>query len=166
MRCATGVNPSCSTGYPFYRCYETSDGRYVAVGAIEPQFFAALLRGLELSPDEVPNQLDTGSYARMRDTFAERFAGRTRDAWVRTFAGTDACVTPVLTWGEAATDGHLRARATVITAHGADQAAPARASRAHRPDPSGPTRGHHTPHRDQLVARLLRQNRPVARRHC
>ncbi|BBX63388.1 fatty-acid-CoA racemase [Mycobacterium saskatchewanense] len=122
-------------GTPFYRCYETSDGRYVAVGAIEPQFFAALLRGLELSPDEVPNQLDTGSYARMRDTFAERFAGRTRDAWVRTFAGTDACVTPVLTWGEAATDGHLRARATVITAHGADQAAPApRFSRT----PAGP----------------------------
>ncbi|MEE6175077.1 CaiB/BaiF CoA-transferase family protein [Mycobacterium sp. 050134] len=122
-------------GAPFYRCYETSDGKYVAVGAIEPQFFAALLRGLELSPDDVPNQLDTASYPRMRDTFAERFAGRTRDEWMRIFAGTDACVTPVSTWAEAATDEHLRARSTLITAHGADQAAPApRFSRT----PAGP----------------------------
>ena len=112
-------------GAPFYRCYETSDGEYMAVGAIEPQFFAALFAGLGLSPDEVPNQLDVGSYPRMRDMFAKRFAGRTRDEWTQVFAGTDACVTPVLTWSEAATSDHLRARSTVITAHGADQAAPA-----------------------------------------
>ena len=49
-------------GAPFYRCYETSDGKYMAVGAIEPQFFAALLSGLGLSADDVPNQLDLGSY--------------------------------------------------------------------------------------------------------
>ncbi len=112
-------------GAPFYRCYETSDGKYMAVGAIEPQFFAALLDGLGLAPDEVPNQLDIAAYPRMRELFAERFAGRTRDEWTRVFAGTDACVTPVLTWGEAATDEHLRARSTLITANGADQAAPA-----------------------------------------
>lgn len=112
-------------GAPFYRCYETSDGRYVAVGAIEPQFFAALLHGLDLAPDEVPNQIDIGSYPRMREIFAERFASRTRDEWTQVFAGTDACVTPVLTWTEAAADDHLRARSTVITAHGVDQAAPA-----------------------------------------
>jgi alpha-methylacyl-CoA racemase len=112
-------------GAPFYRCYETSDGKYMAVGAIEPQFFAALLRGLELAPDEVPNQLDIGSYPRMHDVFATRFASRTRDEWTQIFAGTDACVTPVLTWREAATDEHLRGRATVITANGVDQAAPA-----------------------------------------
>ncbi|MGO9385837.1 MAG: CaiB/BaiF CoA transferase family protein [Mycobacterium sp.] len=112
-------------GAPFYRCYETSDGKYVAVGAIEPQFFAALLSGLGLSPGEVPNQLDVASYPQLRDLFAERFAGRTRDEWTRVFAGTDACVTPVLTWGEAATNEHLNARSTVITAHGVEQAAPA-----------------------------------------
>jgi alpha-methylacyl-CoA racemase len=61
----------------------------------------------------------------MRDIFEQRFAGRTRDEWARVFAGTDACVTPVLTWNEAATDEHLTARSTVITAHGAEQAAPA-----------------------------------------
>jgi alpha-methylacyl-CoA racemase len=112
-------------GAPFYRCYETSDGRYMAVGAIEPQFFAALLTGLGLSPDEVPGQLDIGSYQRMYDVFAERFASRTRDEWTRVFARTDACVTPVLTWREAAAGDHLNARSTVITAYGVEQAAPA-----------------------------------------
>lgn len=122
-------------GAPFYGCYETADGRYVAVGAIEPQFFAALLDGLGLSPGDVPGQLDRDSYPEMRDVFTQRFASRTRDEWARTFAGTDACVTPVLTWSEAASDDHLRARSTVITAHGVDQAAPApRFSRT----PSGP----------------------------
>jgi alpha-methylacyl-CoA racemase len=122
-------------GAPFYRCYETSDGKYMAVGAIEPQFFAALLAGLGLSPDEVPSQLDIGSYQRMYDLFAERFASRTRDEWTEIFAGTDACVTPVLTWREAAANDHIKARSTVITAHGVDQAAPApRFSRT----PAGP----------------------------
>jgi len=122
-------------GAPFYRCYETSDGKYMAVGAIEPQFFAALLRGLGLAPDEVPGQLDIASYPRMREVFTERFASRTRDDWTGVFAGTDACVSPVLTWSEAAADEHLRARSTVITAHGIDQAAPApRFSRT----PAGP----------------------------
>jgi alpha-methylacyl-CoA racemase len=122
-------------GAPFYRCYETSDGKYMAVGAIEPQFFAALLTGLGLSPDEVPGQLDIGSYHRMHDVFAERFASRTRDEWTQVFDGTDACVTPVLTWREAAAADHLLARSTVITAHGVDQAAPApRFSRT----PAGP----------------------------
>lgn len=112
-------------GAPFYRCYETSDGKYMAVGAIEPQFFAALLAGLGLAPDEVPSQLEIGSYRQMYDVFAQRFAGRTRDEWTQVFAGTDACVTPVLTWSEAADDDHLNARSTVITAHGVEQAAPA-----------------------------------------
>ena len=112
-------------GAPFYRCYETSDGKYLAVGAIEPQFFAALLDGLGLTPDDVPGQLDRDSYPRMRDIFEKRFASRSRDEWARVFAGTDACVTPVLTWSEATTDEHLTARSTVITAHGAEQAAPA-----------------------------------------
>ncbi|BCZ22911.1 CaiB/BaiF CoA-transferase family protein [Mycobacterium senriense] len=120
---------------PFYGCYETADGQYVAVGAIEPQFFAALLAGLGLSPDDVPAQHDRASYPRIREIFTQRFASRTRDEWTQTFAGTDACVTGVLTWSEAAADEHLRARSTVITAHGADQAAPApRFSRT----PAGP----------------------------
>ncbi|OBK18717.1 CaiB/BaiF CoA transferase family protein [Mycobacterium asiaticum] len=112
-------------GAPFYRCYETSDGKYMAVGAIEPQFFKALLAGLGLSEDDVPNQHDQSAFPRMRAMFTEKFAGRTRDEWTEIFAGTDACVTPVLTWSEAALDAHLTGRSTVITAHGVQQAAPA-----------------------------------------
>ncbi|MGA8328036.1 MAG: CaiB/BaiF CoA-transferase family protein [Mycobacterium sp.] len=122
-------------GAPFYRCYETADGKYMAVGAIEPQFFAQLLAGLGLAADEVPGQLDIGSYPAMFEVFTERFAGKTRDEWAEIFAGSDACATPVLTWSEAATDPHLTARSTVINAGGVDQAAPApRFSRT----PAGP----------------------------
>ena len=101
-------------GAPFYRTYETSDGRYMAVGAIEPQFFAELLKGLALAPDEVPNQFDIGAYPQMHTIFTERFATKTRDEWSEIFAGTDACVTPVLTWTEAAENEHLRARSTIV----------------------------------------------------
>src|SRR5215212_378561 len=122
-------------GAPFYRTYETSDGRYMAVGAIEPQFFAELLDGLGLSADELPHQMDAASFPAMHKLFAERFASKTRDEWTEIFAGTDACVTPVLTWAEAAQNEHLRGRSTLVTANGVDQAAPApRFSRT----PAGP----------------------------
>jgi alpha-methylacyl-CoA racemase len=112
-------------GAPYYGCYETADGKYMAVGAIEPQFFAALLAGLGLTADDVPDQLDRDAYPRMRALFTEKFASKTRDEWATVFAGTDACATPVLTWAEAANSDHLNARSTVLTAHGAEQAAPA-----------------------------------------
>ena len=122
-------------GAPFYRTYETSDGKYMAVGAIEPQFFAQLLAGLGLSSEDVPNQLDASAFPKVHKLFAEKFAGRTRDEWTAIFDGTDACVTPVLTWTEAAHNEHLRARSTLVQANGVDQAAPApRFSRT----PSGP----------------------------
>jgi alpha-methylacyl-CoA racemase len=97
----------------------------MAVGAIEPQFFAALLAGLGLSADEVPGQFEIGSFPTMFDVFTQRFAGKTRDEWAKIFDGTDACVTAVLTWSEAVDDPHLNARATVVNAGGVDQAAPA-----------------------------------------
>ena len=124
-------------GAPFYRTYETADGRYMAVGAIEPQFYAQLLRGLELDADELPQQLVRSSYPAMHELFAERFATRTRDEWAEIFAGTDACVTPVLTWREAAAGEHLRARGTMVTAHGVDQAAPAPRFSRTSPGPVG-----------------------------
>ncbi|MET0474903.1 MAG: CaiB/BaiF CoA-transferase family protein [Mycobacterium sp.] len=122
-------------GAPYYRAYETSDGRHMAVGSIEPQFFAQLLNGLGLAPEGVPDQFDRDRYDEMRAIFAGRFATRTRDEWSAVFAGTDACVTPVLTWTEAAAAEHLVARATIVTRDGVEQAAPApRFSRT----PSGP----------------------------
>jgi len=122
-------------GAPFYQTYETSDGQYMAVGSIEPQFFAQLLAGLGLTPDEVPNQFDLGRYDEMKAIFTERFASRTRAEWTAVFEGTDACVTPVLSWTEAAGNKHLNARGTVMTVDGVQQAAPApRFSRT----PAGP----------------------------
>lgn len=122
-------------GAPFYRTYETSDGKYMAVGAIEPQFFAQLLDGLGLSTDDVPNQLDAAAFPAVHKLFADKFAGKTRDEWTEIFADTDACVTPVLTWREAAQNEHLRARSTLVTFNDVDQAAPApRFSRT----PAGP----------------------------
>ena len=120
---------------PFYRTYETSDGKYMAAGAIEPQFFAELLKGLGLAAEGVPNQFDIGGYPQMHKIFTERFASKTRAEWSAIFAGTDACVTPVLTWTEAAVNEHLRARSAVVDIDGVPQAAPApRFSRT----PAGP----------------------------
>ena len=129
-------------GAPFYRTYETSDGQYMAVGAIEPQFFAQLVNGLGLVPDEIPNQFELGRYDEMKAVFTERFASKTRDEWTAVFAGTDACVTPVLSWTEASVNEHLKARSTVVTVDGVDQAAPApRFSRTPPAAPGVPPRG-------------------------
>ena len=84
---------------PFYRCYTCADGKYISVGALEPQFYAARLTGLDL-PDTV-EQYDRASWPTQTDVFATRFATRTRDAWMEVFEGTDACVAPVLDFEEA-----------------------------------------------------------------
>ena len=122
-------------GAPFYRTYAAADGGYLAVGSIEPPFFAALLTGLGLSADELPGQYDRDRWPQLRAVFEARFAECTRDEWVAVFDGTDACVTPVLTWAEAADSAHLRARRTLVDVDGVRQAAPApRFSRT----PAGP----------------------------
>ncbi|HET6952606.1 MAG TPA: CaiB/BaiF CoA-transferase family protein [Acidimicrobiales bacterium] len=113
------------SGAPFYDCYACADGRYVAVGALEPQFFAALLAGLGLDPGELGPQYDRAGWPAMRRRLAERFAARARDEWVALFAGRDACVAPVLTTGETAADPHLAARGTVVEVAGVPQPAPA-----------------------------------------
>ncbi len=123
---------------PFYRTYETSDGKYMAVGSIEPQFFSQLLTGLGLSDEDVA-QFDFEAYPETHKLFEDRFASKTRDEWTEIFAGTDACVTPVLTWTEASQNDHLRARATVVEVNGVEQAAPApRFSRTPSGLPGGP----------------------------
>jgi alpha-methylacyl-CoA racemase len=129
-------------GAPYYRTYETADGRHVAVGAIEPQFFARLLDGLGLSAEDIPGQFDRDGYDQMRAVFTARFATKTRDEWAQVFAGTDACVTPVLTWSEAAEGEHLRGRETLIEVGGVLQAAPApRFSRSANDVPGRPPQG-------------------------
>jgi alpha-methylacyl-CoA racemase len=110
---------------PFYDTYTCSDGRHVAVGAIEPQFYAALLTGLGLAGADLPQQFDRDRWAETKARFAEVFASRTRDEWAAVFDGTDACVTPVLAFGEVAAHPHLAARATIVESDGVPQAAPA-----------------------------------------
>src|SRR3984957_1089813 len=83
------------SGAPFYDTYRCADGRYVAVGAIEPQFYARLLAGLDLDPDDLPDQHDRPKWPELASRFSAVFATRTRDDWAHRFAGTDACVTPV-----------------------------------------------------------------------
>jgi alpha-methylacyl-CoA racemase len=125
---------------PFYDTYTCADGRHVAVGALEPQFYAALLTGLRLADAELPAQYDRSGWPTLRARFTAAFAARTRDEWAAEFADTDACVTPVLALGEVAEHPHLAARGTVADAAGAPQAAPApRFSRtaAELPDPVG-----------------------------
>jgi len=113
------------TGAPFYDTYTCADGKWVAVGAIEPQFYAALLAGLGLDGEDLPAQLDRSGWPKLRARFTEVFITRTRDQWAEIFAGTDACVTPVLSFGEVADHPHLAARGTIVTVDGVPQAAPA-----------------------------------------
>ena len=88
------------SGAPYYDTYECADGRYVAVGAIEPQFYAAMLGGLGLNPADLPGQNDRSRWPELRARFTEVIAGKDREHWAKVFADTDACVTPVLAFGE------------------------------------------------------------------
>jgi len=112
-------------GAPFYDTYATADGKYVAVGAIEPQFYAALLKGLDLDGAELPAQLDSSHWNALRQKFTEIFAARTRDEWITVFDGTDACVAPVLSPAEAAGHPHNVARGVFTEVGGLSQPAPA-----------------------------------------
>jgi len=96
-------------GAPFYRCYSCACGGHVAVGAIEPPFFAALLKGVELDPDAW-DQTDRAAWPALEAALAEVFRQQSREAWAARFEGTDACVVPVLSPWEAPEHPHNRAR--------------------------------------------------------
>ncbi|MGI5222597.1 CaiB/BaiF CoA transferase family protein [Nocardia sp. CA-290969] len=113
------------TGMSFYDTYETSDGKYMAVGAIEPQFYAQLLAGLEIDPEGLPFQLDPAGQDELKKLFTDKFRSKTRDEWSEIFAGTDACVTPVLTFEEATENEHIAARNSLIELENVTQHAPA-----------------------------------------
>ncbi len=99
-------------GAPFYRCYETRDGKYIAVGALEPQFFSALLRLLHLEEHAPGNHLDPSCWDRLTREFADRFRKKTRDDWANAPLASEACVTPVLDLHEAAASGRNRLLST------------------------------------------------------
>jgi alpha-methylacyl-CoA racemase len=112
-------------GAPFYDTYVCADGGFVAVGALEPQFYAALLAGLGLTDAGLPAQHDRAGWPVLRARFAAAFASRTRDAWAQVFAGTDACVSPVLSLTEAPVHPHAAARSAFVEVGGIVQPAPA-----------------------------------------
>ncbi|MCI1261277.1 MAG: CoA transferase [Tetrasphaera jenkinsii] len=127
---------------PFYDVYPCAGGGFIAVGALEPAFYAQLLAGLGLDPSTLPAQYDRAGWPTLRAAIAARFGERTREEWTAVFSGTDACVTPVLGLADAAYDEHVRARETLVAVDGVTQAAPApRFSRtpARMPRPPRPT---------------------------
>jgi alpha-methylacyl-CoA racemase len=111
-------------GAPFYAVYATADGRHMAAGALEPKFYAEFLARLGLDEDPA-RQHDRPGWAALRGRIADAFATRTQAEWTRVFAGSDACVAPVLGLREAADHPHLAARGTFVTRDGVLQPAPA-----------------------------------------
>jgi alpha-methylacyl-CoA racemase len=158
------------SGAPFYDVYETADRRYVAVGAIEPQFFTMLLDGLGIDPAEVPAQHDRAGWPLLRERLAAAFRARSRDEWAGHFAGSDACVAPVLDPGEAPAHPHLVARGAFVEVGGVP--APGPAPRFDRTPPTrprpAPQPGEHTGEilaeagYDDDTVRMLRANGAVA----
>lgn len=133
-------------GSPWYDTYETADGRHMAVGAIEPQFYLELLRKLKLDPADLPHQHDRSGWPTLRSTFTERFLSKTMAEWDDVFLDSDACVAPVLTFLEAAEHPHNVHRQTFVTTDGVTQPAPApRFSSSPMPQPgSAPQVGSHS----------------------
>ena len=113
------------TGAPWYDVYETRDHRFIAVGAIEPKFYAELLDRLNLAHETLPDQHERAQWPSLRQRFAQVFAKKTRDEWCGIFEGSDACVAPVLTFAEAAAHPHSVARRSYVAVAGVDQPAPA-----------------------------------------
>jgi alpha-methylacyl-CoA racemase len=128
-------------GAPFYRTYECRDGKYLAVGAIEPQFYAELLRILRLDAETLPEQNDPAGWPYVAEVIGAVLATKTRDEWSAIFAGSDACVTPVLSFAEAPTHPQVVARQALLAGPAGVTSAPApRFSRSSTPwstDPSG-----------------------------
>lgn len=126
-------------GAPYYDTYECADGRYVGVGSVEPQFYAAMLDGLGLHAADLPDQNDRTRWPELRAILTEAFAAHDRDHWAGVFAGTDACVTPVLAFGEVESEPHITERNTFFAEGGALYPAPApRFSRSVPPTPTPP----------------------------
>ena len=112
-------------GAPYYRCYVTKDGRALSVGPLEPQFFAERVELAGLPAAHCHDQTEPATWADRRALYAQVFARKTRDEWMEIFAGSDACVAPVLDWDEVEHHPQTAARGTFVRVGGVMQAAPA-----------------------------------------
>jgi alpha-methylacyl-CoA racemase len=114
------------TGAPFYDTYETSDGKFIALGSLEPQFYAELIARLGLTDDvDTARQMDQSSWPELRERLTALFKTKTRDEWSELLEMTDACFAPVLTMGETVDHPHIKARGTIVEEYGLPQPAPA-----------------------------------------
>jgi alpha-methylacyl-CoA racemase len=113
------------TGAPWYDVYETKDGKYVAIGSIEPKFYEDLLSRLGLQGENLPAQQDRKGWPALRKLFAAKFLEKSRDEWCKVFEGSDACFAPVLTFSEARAHPHNIARHAYTHASKVDQPSPA-----------------------------------------
>jgi alpha-methylacyl-CoA racemase len=112
-------------GAHFYDTYETSDGKYISIGALESKFYAELIEKLGLASEELPDQMDRSRWEEQKERFGELIKTKTRDAWCEILEGTDACFAPVLSLDEASEHPHLRERGTFVEVAGALQPGPA-----------------------------------------
>ncbi|MDB5591229.1 CaiB/BaiF CoA-transferase family protein [Enterovirga sp.] len=112
-------------GAPFWRCYETRDGKFVSVGAVEAKFYDMLVDMLGLDAAALPGQFDKQGWPALCDIFAERFRQKTRAEWCEILEGTDVCFAPVLSFTEAASHPHNQARGSFVEVDGIVQPAPA-----------------------------------------
>lgn len=113
------------TGAPFYDTYECADGAFIALGSLEPQFYAELLAKTGLVDEDLPAQMDRDGWPRLRERLTELFKTKTRAEWCALLEDSDACFAPVLTLSEAADHPHIRARGTIVEYDGVLQPAPA-----------------------------------------
>jgi len=113
------------TGAHFYEVYETSDGKHVSIGSIEPQFYAQLLEKTGLAGETLPHQMDRAHWPELKRRLAEVFRTKTRDEWCAIMEGSDVCFAPVLSLAEAPEHPHVKARSTFVEVAGALQPAPA-----------------------------------------
>ena len=113
------------SGAPWYDTYATQDGKYVAIGSIEPKFYRELIQRLGLADAALPDQHDRARWPELRSAFGRTFAGKTRDEWCTVFEGSDACFAPVLTFSEAREHPHAIARRAFQTVGKVAQPSPA-----------------------------------------
>jgi alpha-methylacyl-CoA racemase len=113
------------TGAPWYEVYETKDGKYVSIGAIEAKFYEELLLRLGLNAQTLPMQHDRKGWPALRTLLSGKFKEKTRDEWCAVFEGSDACFAPVLTFSEARSHAHNAARKSFVTVGKVEQPAPA-----------------------------------------
>ena len=112
-------------GAPFWRCYETKDGKHISIGAVEEKFYAILLETLELDPTDLPRQLDPEGWPEIIETLDAKFKEKTRDEWCDIMEGTDICFAPVLSFSEAPHHPHNQARGSFVEVEGIVQPGPA-----------------------------------------